>query len=114
MDWRVNASAASNGHARAARPAGVERIVDLLERDDSTAAPAWLLERVAGFLRRPRPMPGRAGTLGELVRVVARLVCDSSRRPALAGFRGAAVATQLTYQSELGAVELRISLRRAT
>jgi anti-sigma factor RsiW len=87
--------------------AEVRRVVGTLAGDRSREAPAELVARAVALLGPPAA-PGLGARVLEGLRVVARLVHDSWQPAAVAGFRGTARQRQLTYASDLGAIDLQL------
>ncbi len=83
-------------------------LVDTLDADASAEPPPDLMRRVLTLLRGRRAQPNLAERLAGAMQVVAELIFDSGR-PAAAGLRGGATAHQLTYRTDLGTVDLRLS-----
>jgi hypothetical protein len=105
---RIEAAAALD-EALAGRIARLRTIVDLLRTDDWALPPAAARRRVLGLFRQQTRGPAPTGWLAAARTVVARLVFDGRAEPALAGFRGLADDGHLTWDSDLGRVDLRIA-----
>lgn len=82
-------------------------VVETLRGDDSQAAPADVMAR-AKALFADRRVAATPSLLETAVRVIGELVHDSRPQAALAGVRGAALAYQLSFESERVDVDLDI------
>lgn len=75
--------------------------------DDSTAPPTWVLNRALRLFNAP----ATTTIVGRVASVVASLVFDSLRRPALAGARSSGVeARQLLYRAEDYSIDLQVDV----
>lgn len=94
----------------AAVVARYRKIVETARNDDSVPVPTALLEQAKQLFRERRvPTQQTEGLLAALVRVVAELVFDGRRQPALAGLRGGRTGYQLSYESEMADIDLEIT-----
>ena len=93
--------------ADAARLKRIRTLIDTMRTDDSVAPPAAALAR-AKALFRAESRPVWRDWLAALEEAVARLVSDSRAQPALAGFRSAGGAVQLTFESDTLEVDLEL------
>lgn len=77
--------------------------------------PAWLVERVKSRFAKTGTEEHAPDALGDLRRVIARLIFDSRAKASLAGFRASTTAAsfQLLYESEAGEVDLRLTPARS-
>lgn len=75
--------------------------------DDSIEPPAWVLKRALRVFDAPRVRTSIAGKVG---RVVASLVFDSLRQPALAGARSSgAEGRQMLYRGEDYSIDVQVA-----
>ena len=75
--------------------------------DDSIEAPSWVLKRAFRVFDTPRVRMSIAGRVG---RVVASLVFDNLRQPAIAGARSSGVeGRQLLYRAEDYSIDVQIT-----
>lgn len=79
-------------------------VADAVRTDRSEAPPADSLSAARALFR---PV-GSASLLDRVRRVIAELVYDSRRQPALVGIRGAEQGYQLSFESEFADVDLQI------
>lgn len=86
----------------------LQSVIQTMRSDDTSTPPAELLERAKAIFQ-----PANRSAWYELRRrleeVVAELVFDSRKQPALAGFRGSSDVVQLSYESEVADVDLEIT-----
>jgi len=76
--------------------------------DDSVAPPPDVVARAkARFNRQRSSVLARA--LASIDRVIATLVFDSRAQPALAGFRGTDLSVRLSFECDLGDIDLEVS-----
>ena len=75
--------------------------------DDSSEPPPWVLKRALRVFNAPRARTSIAGRVG---RVVASLVFDSLRQPALGGARSGGVeGRQLLYRAEDYSIDVQVA-----
>ena len=75
--------------------------------DDSIEPPPWVLKRALKVFDTPR---ARMGVTGRVGRVVASLVFDSLRQPAIAGARTSGVeGRQLLYRAEDYSIDVHVA-----
>lgn len=75
--------------------------------DDSIEPPSWVLKRALRVFDTPRERISLAGRVG---RVVAALVFDSLRQPAIAGARSSGVeGRQLLYRAEDYSIDVQVA-----
>jgi len=91
----------------AAKVARIRALLATLRSDDSVAPPGEAVVRARAIFK-PDRLPERVGWLDRLERTVAALVFDSRQQPALAGLRGAADQIQLSYESEVGEIDIEL------
>ena len=84
----------------------IESILHIFATDDSVEPPAAVIERAKAIYRAPQTSEA-PGWLAAARELIARLVFDSRLTTAVAGFRGSDDAFQLSYESELGEVDLQ-------
>jgi anti-sigma factor RsiW len=81
-------------------------VIETMRSDDSLAPPASAMERARAIFQVAPAR--RENWLDKLERVIATLIFDSRAEPALAGFRGADTAVQLSFESEIADVDLQL------
>src|SRR6266850_100800 len=75
--------------------------------DDSIEPPSWVLKRALRVFDTPRERMSLAGRAG---RVVAALVFDSLRQPAIAGARSSGFeGRQLLYRAEVYSIDVQVA-----
>lgn len=87
----------------------VKRLAAILStmKTDDTVEPTPAAVRRALALHASAQRPAVAGWLDALRRVVAQLTFDSRTQAATAGFRSASAGFLLSYESEVGSIELQ-------
>jgi hypothetical protein len=76
--------------------------------DDSIEPPVWVLKRALRIFDTP---PERSSLAGRVGRVVASLVFDNLRQPAIAGARSSGVESrQLLYKAEDYSIDVQVAL----
>ena len=93
----------------AAYVAKVRTVLQTMRTDKTEAPSVAVIKRAISVFSGGGEGRGSLAWLEPLRRRVAQLVFDSRAQPALAGFRGGTSDYQLTYDSEMGRVELRVS-----
>ncbi len=92
--------------------AKVRCVLETMRTDDTEAPSIAMIKRTVMAFSGAEATDEQSGPLAwleELGHRVAQLIFDSRAQPALAGFRGGTSDYQLTYDSDMGRVELRVS-----
>src|SRR5262245_1628675 len=85
-----------------------QQVKQLAKTDDSSEPPPWILKRAVKAFDARR---ARASVAGQIRSVIASLVFDSLRRPALAGVRSSgAEGRQLLYHADDYSIDLHVAL----
>ena len=115
LDGRLDRAAASEVSAHLASGCSqcdgdrewYQQVKLIASSDDSIEAPSWVLKRALRVFDTPRVRMSIAGRVG---RVVASLVFDNLRQPAIAGARSSGVeGRQLLYRAEDYSIDVQIA-----
>lgn len=88
----------------------IQSILESAKDEPLRNPPGYFIERTMAAFRRLRAHSGHEPKAASAIRhIIARLLFDSRREPALAGMRGGSHRRHLTYGSDLGRVDLQIS-----